>query len=149
MKRHELYIEGKYRNLKNRKLYRIVGFALHSETMEHMVLYHPEAEPGIVLDSGDGVQFPWARPTSLFLEKFEPSDPECQNPQCLNRTKEGRLYCSEDCAEMSCTDRGFPPLEVMDEIKNTPAYERKAKKEEDPDDFVDDWEYDYMYDEQF
>jgi hypothetical protein len=136
MKRHELKVGEKYRNLKTKNVYTVTGFATHSETKEQLVLY---ARNHGTFTSGTAVQFPWARPLDLFLQKFERYVPLCANDQCLEPVRGDDLFCSDRCSEMSCVDRGYPPLEVMDEIKNTPLYlRRRANLGHYGEDFVDD-----------
>lgn len=54
---------GKYQHYKTKKLYEVIGLALHSETLEEMViykaLYHCEKF---------GHNQVWARPKKMFLE---------------------------------------------------------------------------------
>lgn len=54
---------GKYRHYKGRE-YRVIGMALHSETMELMVVYQPlyetpDVPPGTL----------WVRPAAMFTEQ--------------------------------------------------------------------------------
>ncbi|MDR3491866.1 MAG: DUF1653 domain-containing protein [Gammaproteobacteria bacterium] len=57
---------GKYRHSKTGKLYQVIGLALHSETLEEMVvykaLYHCEGFDDNQL---------WVRPKKMFLENIE------------------------------------------------------------------------------
>lgn len=56
---------GTYRHYKG-KLYEVVGMALHSETLESMVIYAPlYATPEIP----KGIK--WVRPAAMFLETVE------------------------------------------------------------------------------
>ena len=54
---------GVYRHYKNKKLYRVLGVAKHSETMEDLVLYEPMYE-------GSPAKF-WVRPLAMFCEGVE------------------------------------------------------------------------------
>jgi hypothetical protein len=54
-----------YRNKKNGKWYLLLHLAGHSETMEELVIYKPLA------DDKSAPFKVWARPLSLFCEKFE------------------------------------------------------------------------------
>ena len=51
---------GKYRHYKN-KLYQVMEVAIHSETMEEMVVYRPLYGEGKL----------WVRPLDMFLESIE------------------------------------------------------------------------------
>lgn len=51
---------GKYRHYNN-KDYEVIGTALHSETLEEMVLYKALYDDGQL----------WVRPLSMFLEEVE------------------------------------------------------------------------------
>jgi len=51
---------GKYRHYKN-KLYQVIEVAIHSETMEEMVVYRPLYGEGKL----------WVRPLNMFLETIE------------------------------------------------------------------------------
>jgi len=51
---------GKYRHYKN-KLYQVIEVAIHSETMEEMVVYRPLYGEGKL----------WVRPLDVFLENVE------------------------------------------------------------------------------
>ena len=51
---------GKYRHYKN-KLYQVIEVAIHSETMEEMVVYRPLYGEGKL----------WVRPLDVFLETVE------------------------------------------------------------------------------
>lgn len=56
---------GKYRHFKG-MVVEVIGVALHSETMEEMVIYnHPDPV------KGKGANTMWARPKIMFLEKIE------------------------------------------------------------------------------
>ena len=52
---------GKYRHYKN-KLYQVIEVAIHSETMEEMVVYRPLYGEGKL----------WVRPLDVFLETVNP-----------------------------------------------------------------------------
>lgn len=55
---------GKYVHSKSRKLYEIIGFARHSETLVEMVVYKA------LYDSPEfGVDAIWVRPRDMFFEK--------------------------------------------------------------------------------
>jgi len=58
----EIKIGSIYRHFKNKKLYKVIGVAKHSETMEEMVIYEPQYKSENRL---------WVRPLSMFLEKVE------------------------------------------------------------------------------
>ena len=54
---------GKYQHSKTGKLYRVIGIAKHSETLEELVVYEALYEnPESKL---------WVRPAKMFLEKVE------------------------------------------------------------------------------
>ena len=54
---------GKYRHFKG-TIIEVIGVALHSETMEEMVIYnHPTPI------KGKGANTTWVRPKKMFLEK--------------------------------------------------------------------------------
>jgi len=55
-------IGGLYKHYKTEKLYKVVGIARHSETLEDMVIYQPQYESETAL---------WVRPLKMFLEKIE------------------------------------------------------------------------------
>lgn len=50
---------GIYRHYKG-NLYRVIGIATHSETLESMVVYEPLGKAGL-----------WVRPMAMFIEKIE------------------------------------------------------------------------------
>ena len=53
---------GKYKHFKGMTV-NVVGIALHSETMEEMVVYiHPDPV------KGEGANTMWVRPKAMFLE---------------------------------------------------------------------------------
>lgn len=57
---------GKYQHFKNKKLYEVIGFAVHSETKEEMLVYKalyasPEYEVNQI----------WVRPKVMFFEEVE------------------------------------------------------------------------------
>ena len=57
--------KGKYRHFKG-TMVEVIGVALHSETMEEMVVYnHPDPVKGL------GANTMWARPKEMFLEEIE------------------------------------------------------------------------------
>jgi len=53
---------GIYKHFKNKKEYRVLGIAKHSETMEDMVLYEP-------LYAGSPAKL-WVRPFAMFSEEI-------------------------------------------------------------------------------
>jgi hypothetical protein len=56
---------GKYKHFKGMTV-EVIGVALHSETMEEMVIYnHPDPV------KGKGANTMWARPKEMFFEKVE------------------------------------------------------------------------------
>ena len=56
---------GKHKHFKGMTV-EVIGVALHSETMEEMVIYnHPDPV------KGKGANTMWARPKGMFLEKVE------------------------------------------------------------------------------
>ena len=60
MKNSEIKL-GKYRHFKG-QLYKVLGFARHTETLEHMVLYQS-------LDDKNART--WVRPLKMFMEEVE------------------------------------------------------------------------------
>lgn len=55
---------GKYQHFKNKKLYEVIGLAIHSETREKMVIYKA------LYDSEEfGEDQIWVRPKTMFFEK--------------------------------------------------------------------------------
>lgn len=55
-----------YRHFRNKQLYELVGYAIHSETLEEMVIYKA------LYESKDfGLNQTWVRPKSMFFEKVE------------------------------------------------------------------------------
>jgi hypothetical protein len=63
---------GKYRHYKGRE-YEVLGMALHSETLEEMVVYKPLYETP---DIAPGTL--WVRPAAMFLETVETAQGEVQ-----------------------------------------------------------------------
>lgn len=59
---------GFYRHFKNHKLYRVLGVAVHTETLEDIVVYEPQYENDLLGERG--AQF-FARPLSMFVEEVE------------------------------------------------------------------------------
>ncbi len=60
---NEIKIGALYKHYKTEKLYKIIGIAKHSETLEDLVIYEAQYEnPTSKL---------WARPLSMFLESVE------------------------------------------------------------------------------
>lgn len=56
---------GKYKHFKG-MVVEVIGIALHSETMEEMVVYnHPDPV------KGKDANTMWVRPKAMFLEKIE------------------------------------------------------------------------------
>lgn len=53
-----------YKNIKNKQVYKVLGFALHTETEERMVIYEN-------INVRERLKDPFARPLELFKEKFE------------------------------------------------------------------------------
>lgn len=51
-------IQGKYQHYKNKKIYEVIGIALHSETKEEMVIYK-------ALSPNEQL---WVRPRNMFFE---------------------------------------------------------------------------------
>jgi hypothetical protein len=51
---------GKYRHFKGNE-YLVLGVVRHSETLEEMVIYHPEEDPDRT----------WVRPLEMFLEPVD------------------------------------------------------------------------------
>ncbi len=63
---------GRYRHYKGKE-YEVLGMALHSETLESMVVYKPlyetpDVPPGTL----------WVRPAAMFLEMVETADGKVQ-----------------------------------------------------------------------
>ena len=63
---------GKYRHYKGRE-YEVLGMALHSETLEEMVVYKPLYETP---DIAPGTL--WVRPAAMFLETVTTAQGEVQ-----------------------------------------------------------------------
>jgi len=60
--------KGKYRHYKGR-YYEVIDTALHSETLEEMVIYRPlYTVPESGADTTKGEQTLWVRPLSMFTE---------------------------------------------------------------------------------
>lgn len=57
---------GKYKHYKKGNLYQVLGFALHSETHEEMVIYQALYEC-----EKFGSNRVWVRPKNMFLENVE------------------------------------------------------------------------------
>jgi hypothetical protein len=62
MEKNEIPRPGIYRHFKNKKLYRVLGVARHSETDEELVVYEP-------LYESDSKY--WVRPVDMFMETVE------------------------------------------------------------------------------
>lgn len=56
-------LHGKYQHYRTEKLYEVIGFALHSETYEEMVIYKALYQ----CDKFGNNQL-WVRPKAMFLE---------------------------------------------------------------------------------
>lgn len=63
----ELVIGGFYRHYKG-NLYKVIGVAKHSETLEEMVVYEPQY-------GGGGL---WVRPKAMFLENVNVNGEEIE-----------------------------------------------------------------------
>ncbi len=50
-------LAGKYKHHKNGKIYEVIDGALHSETMEELIVYRASGEPQL-----------WVRPAQMFFE---------------------------------------------------------------------------------
>lgn len=57
---------GKYKHYKTGKLYEVIGFAIHSETQEEMLVYK-----ALYLCEKFGNNCLWVRPKEMFLENVE------------------------------------------------------------------------------
>lgn len=57
---------GKYRHFRNMQLYEVIGFGLHSETREDVVIYKALYE-----SPEFGLNQVWVRPRSMFFEDVE------------------------------------------------------------------------------
>ncbi len=60
----EIILFGKYQHYRTKKLYEVIGFALHSETYEEMVIYK-----ALYLCEKFGNYRVWVRPKKMFLEE--------------------------------------------------------------------------------
>ena len=57
---------GKYQHSRNKEFYEVIGFAMHSETKEEMVIYKAlYASPEYDIDQI------WVRPKTMFFEEVE------------------------------------------------------------------------------
>lgn len=63
----ELVIGGFYRHYKG-NLYKVIGVAKHSETLEEMVVYEPQYTDGGL----------WVRPKAMFLENVNVNGEEIE-----------------------------------------------------------------------
>ena len=54
---------GKYRHFKNEKLYEVIGYAIHSETREEMIIYK-----ALYHCDEFGIDPLWVRPKEMFFE---------------------------------------------------------------------------------
>lgn len=61
----EIILHGQYRHYKKGHVYEVIGFALHSETYEEMVVYK-----ALYDCEKFGNQQIWVRPKSMFSEKI-------------------------------------------------------------------------------
>lgn len=68
---------GFYKHYKNKK-YEVLGVAIHSETLEEMVIYKAQY----------GKHLTWVRPLSMFLEKVEIDGKRVPRFRYLGKTKE-------------------------------------------------------------
>jgi hypothetical protein len=57
---------GKYQHYKNKKMYEVIGVALHSETQKEMVVYK-----ALYKCEKFGDFRLWVRPSEMFLEEVE------------------------------------------------------------------------------
>lgn len=57
---------GKYQHFKNKQTYEVIGFAIHSETKEEMVIYKALYE-----SSDYGLNQTWVRPKVMFFQEVE------------------------------------------------------------------------------
>lgn len=57
---------GKYRHFKTLALYEVIGVAVHSETLEEMVIYK-----ALYKSEKYEINQWWARPAKMFLEKVK------------------------------------------------------------------------------
>lgn len=56
----------RYRHFRNKKIYELISFAIHSETLEEMVIYKA------LYESEDyGLNQIWVRPKAMFFEEVE------------------------------------------------------------------------------
>ena len=61
---NEIVLHGHYRHYKREHIYEVIGFALHSETYEEMVIYK-----ALYDCEKFGDQQVWVRPRDMFLEE--------------------------------------------------------------------------------
>ncbi len=57
---------GKYQHFRNKQLYEVIGFAIHSETREVMVIYK-----ALYHSDEFGINQTWVRPKSIFFAQVE------------------------------------------------------------------------------
>ena len=70
---------GKYRHFKG-MIVEVIGVALHSETMEELVVYlHPDPV------KGKGANTMWVRPKEMFLEEVEKDDKKIPRFQYIDK----------------------------------------------------------------
>lgn len=62
-------LPGKYRHYKG-KFYQVVGTAIHSETLERMVVYRALYDSLEFPEGASGKDQLWVRPEKMFLEKI-------------------------------------------------------------------------------
>ncbi len=62
MKPQGIKIGGRYRHYKNRNIYKVLGLAKHSETLEDLVVYEAQYDTENKL---------WVRPAIMFMEEVE------------------------------------------------------------------------------
>lgn len=59
---NEIRVGGIYKHFKTGNLYKVIGIAKHSETLEDMVVYEAQYE--------NNLSKLWVRPVSLFVEEL-------------------------------------------------------------------------------
>lgn len=62
---------GKYRHHKTQKLYEVIGMAIHSETLEELVVYK-----ALYTSERFAIGQLWVRPATLFLGKIKTQNNE-------------------------------------------------------------------------
>ena len=74
----DIVIHGKYRHFRTKQCYEIIGIAVHSETLEPMVVYKA------LYDCKDyGPEQLWVRPQAMFLETVEHQGERVYRFECL------------------------------------------------------------------